>query len=219
MLGLGRPILTFAPTLWRMPASLSSADRLVLIGYRGTGKSTVAQHLAAALGWDWLDADHEVERKAGRSIAAIFAEQGEPEFRDLESQTLAKLLGKTKLVIAAGGGVVIRCENRKLLRRAGAVVWLQASPETIWQRIQSDVTTTARRPNLTGFGGLAEVQALLAQRTPWYAECATLAVDTDGKGLPEISREILAGLNWPFRDSLPPVIDGGLNLGSGAGPT
>ncbi|MFO0900924.1 MAG: shikimate kinase [Pirellulales bacterium] len=178
-----------------MSASAPLPERLVLIGYRGAGKTSVARQLALALGWDWVDADVEIELKAGRSIAAIFAEQGEPAFRDLESQTLAKLLGRTKLIVAAGGGAVVRCENRKLLRRGGPVVWLQASPETIWRRIQADASTAARRPNLTGFGGLAEVQTLLAQRTPWYAECASLTVDTEGKSVEQICQEILAGLS------------------------
>lgn len=178
-----------------MSAPSAHFERLVLIGYRGAGKTSVARQLALVLGWDWVDADVEIELKAGRSIASIFAEQGEPAFRDLESQTLAKLLGRSRLVIAAGGGAVVRCENRKLLRRSGPVVWLQASPETIWRRIQADATTAARRPNLTGFGGLAEVQTLLTQRTPWYAECASLAVDTEGKCVEQICQEILVGLN------------------------
>jgi shikimate kinase len=177
-----------------MSATSPPLERIVLIGYRGTGKTTVAKQLALALGWDWVDADVEIELKAGRSIAAIFAEQGEPAFRDLESQTLARLLGRSKLVIAAGGGAVVRCENRKLLKRSHSVVWLQAAAETIWQRIQGDATTAARRPNLTGLGGLPEVQTLLAQRTPWYAECASLAVDTDAKPIADICREIFFGL-------------------------
>jgi shikimate kinase len=177
-----------------MSAPSLSLERIVLIGYRGTGKTTVAKQLALALAWDWVDADVEIELKAGRTIAAIFAEQGEPAFRELESQTLARLLGRSKLVIAAGGGAVVRCENRKLLKRSQGVVWLQAAAETIWQRIQGDATTAARRPNLTGMGGLTEVQTLLAQRTPWYAECASLTVDTDGKSVAAICGEILTGL-------------------------
>ncbi len=80
---------------------------IVLIGYRGTGKTTVAQRLALRLGWDWVDADVEVELAAGKSIANIFADDGEPAFRDLESRQLLGLLEHPQTVIAAGGGVVM----------------------------------------------------------------------------------------------------------------
>src|SRR5688500_2590703 len=80
---------------------------LLLIGYRGTGKSTVARLVAERLNWPWLDADVELERRAGKSIAAIFAEDGEPAFRDLESQVLAELVQADRHVLALGGGVIL----------------------------------------------------------------------------------------------------------------
>src|SRR5690348_4499917 len=108
---------------------------IVLIGYRGTGKSTVARQLALALGWDWVDADVEIELRAGKSIAAIFADEGEEHFRDLESEVLADLVTKTNVIIAAGGGVVLRETNRQELRRCGHVICLKASPATIFKRV------------------------------------------------------------------------------------
>ena len=99
---------------------------LVLIGYRGTGKTTVAQQLARRLGWDWVDSDVEVELRAGTSIATIFAERGEPVFRDLETAVLKELVERERVVIAAGGGAVVRPENRLLLKKADLVVWLTA---------------------------------------------------------------------------------------------
>lgn len=168
-----------------------------LIGYRGTGKTSVAELLAARLGWAWLDADVELERQAGRTIAEIFAAEGEGAFRDLESQVLRELCQRDQIVLGVGGGGVLREENRAVLQASGRVVWLQASPEAIYQRIQQDPTTASRRPNLTSMGGLAEVERLLEVRTPIYRQAAHLAVDTEGKSPAEVADEILARLDLP----------------------
>src|SRR4051812_15747064 len=114
---------------------------LALIGYRGSGKSAVAQQVALRLGWDWGDADVEIELQAGKSIAAIFADDGEQTFRNLETEVLGNLLRRKRTVLALGGGVVLREGNRRMLRMAGdsgrgKIVWLKASPEALWQRIQ-----------------------------------------------------------------------------------
>jgi len=163
---------------------------LLLIGYRGTGKTTVARLLAERLGWQWLDADEELERRAGKTIAAIFADEGEPAFRDLESQVLADLVQRDRHVIALGGGVVQRPENRALIKQAGAVVWLTADPDTIQSRIAADATTSQRRPNLTTAGGLDEIRKLLTQREPFYRECASFSIDTSGQTPNELAAEI-----------------------------
>jgi shikimate kinase len=152
---------------------------LFLIGYRGSGKTTVAAALARRLAWPWLDADAELERRAGKSIKQIFADKGETAFRDLESDVLADLAARERHVIALGGGVVLRPENRKLLASRGKVVWLTAEPETLLARINADPTTGERRPNLTSQGGPAEIRSLLAERTPLYAACADLTIAGD----------------------------------------
>lgn len=179
-------------------ASRSSAApfNLVLIGYRGTGKSTIARLLALKLGWDWVDADVEIELRAGKSIATIFAEDGEPMFRMVESQVLADLVRRDKTVLAAGGGAVIKEANRQALAVAGRVIWLKAGVATILARVGADQTTAARRPNLTTAGGEAEVVKLLAQREPLYRQCAHLEVDTEGKTPALIVAEILDHLDW-----------------------
>lgn len=150
-----------------------------LIGYRGTGKTTVARPLAARLGWTAIDADVELERRAGRSIREIFATDGEPEFRRLERETICDLLRQERLVIAAGGGAILNPLTRADFKAAGAVVWLKACVDTIEQRLHGDATTRERRPNLTASGGRAEIEQMLAFREPLYRECASLIVETD----------------------------------------
>jgi shikimate kinase len=174
-----------------------SVRPLFLVGNRGTGKTTVAQALAGLLGWPWLDADVLLEERAGRSVRRIFAEDGEKAFRDLESALLVELCGHSQHVIAVGGGVVLRPENRQWLKKSGTVVWLTGDAATLWQRIQADPSTNERRPDLT-VGGLAEVEALVQARAPLYAECAGLVVDTVGRSGPEVAKMV--------HDSLPTTI-------------
>lgn len=165
-----------------------------LIGYRGTGKTTVARELAARLGCDWIDADDVIEEQAGKTIAGIFADEGEAVFRDWESRVVGELSRKRRTVAALGGGVVLRDENRRLISKAGPVVWLTAGVDTILERLASDPATSSRRPNLTKMGEREEIEAVLAARTPLYRECATLIVDTEGKSAAEVADEIAANL-------------------------
>jgi shikimate kinase len=177
---------------------MPTPENLVLIGYRGTGKTTVAQQLALRLGWDWCDSDVEVELRAGKSIAAQFADEGEPAFRDREAQVIAALVTRDRTVIAAGGGVVLRPDNRRALEQAGAVVWLTAEIETIAARIAADVSTAARRPNLLT-GGEQEIRQLLAERMPLYDQAATIRVATDGRAPGDIAGEIIDRLQLVAR--------------------
>jgi len=167
---------------------------LTLIGYRATGKTTLARLLAERLGWNWIDADVEIERRAGKSIARIFAEDGEPAFRDLEAQVIADLCRRTRLVLAAGGGAPMRPESRRAMRQGGKVVWLMARPETILQRMSADATTADRRPSLTGKSPLKEIVDLLRRREPIYQESADLRIDTEAKTAAQVAAEILAQL-------------------------
>jgi len=169
-------------------------ERLFLIGYRGTGKSTVGQLLAAALEWDFVDADMVVEQTARMTIADLFATEGEQSFRDRESAVLVSL--PSRLVLATGGGVVLRLDNRLLLQSSGYVAWLTASPETIWRRLQADPTTTTRRPALTT-GGFAEVVNLLAVREPLYREVADGEFPTEGRSPEQVAAAILEEYRRP----------------------
>jgi shikimate kinase len=164
-------------------------QHLFLIGYRGSGKSSAAAAVAARLGRPFLDADAVLEADAGRSIRDIFAGEGEAGFRDREAAILRKLAAGGEAVIATGGGVILRAENRELLRASGFVVWLTAPAELLWDRISFDPTTAARRPNLAG-GGLDEVKALLAVREPLYAATAHAVVDA-ARSPEEVAGDIL----------------------------
>lgn len=165
---------------------------ITLIGYRGCGKSTVAALLADRTGLPWLDADAELERRVGSSIADLIRGRGEPAFRDEESRVLADVLVGEPCILATGGGVVLRPDNRGLLRRLGRpVVWLTAPVAVVRQRLAADPSTGSRRPGLTGADPLAEVADALAAREPLYRECADAVFDTAADSPAEVAAKIL----------------------------
>jgi shikimate kinase len=161
---------------------------LVLIGYRGTGKSTVARLLAERLEWPWYDADVEIESRAGKSIAQIFADDGEGAFRDWESRVVADLATRANTILALGGGAILRPENRAAILRQGRVCYLARNP---WRRIEQDQSTAGRRPNLTAAGGITEIIATLDARRNVYRQCAHHEVDTQGRTPAEVADAIL----------------------------
>src|SRR5678815_5101650 len=116
----------------RRPEHVASHERIFLIGYRGTGKTTVGRLLATELGWDFADCDDAVEASAGQSVAEIFADEGEEGFRAREAEALLELCGRARIVLATGGGAVLSSTNRELLRAGGFAIWLTAHPQTIW---------------------------------------------------------------------------------------
>jgi shikimate kinase len=162
--------------------------RITLIGYRGTGKSTVAALLGDILGCGWCDADIVLEQQLGCSIASLVRERGEPVFRDEEAVVLAALVRSFPGVLSTGGGAVLRADNREALRKLGRpIVWLTAPADVVRQRLAADPTTAERRPALavspaggatTSGDPLAEVTAALADREPLYRACADFQVDT-----------------------------------------
>lgn len=175
-------------------AKPQAPTRILLIGYRGCGKTTVGRLLAQRLGWESIDSDDAVEAQAGKAIAAIFADEGEPAFRDLEERVVADLAGRERAVVSLGGGAVLREATRERLAAAGPVVWLTAPAEVLAQRIAADASSGDRRPSLTGLSGLEEVERVLAEREPIYQECATVAVEADGRTPKAIAEEIAAWL-------------------------
>lgn len=169
---------------------LAGPMNLYLIGYRGSGKTTVAAELSSLLSLPWVDADQKLVETAGKTIAQIFAEIGEPGFRDLESQTLKSLASKGKQIVALGGGVILRPENREFLKQTGKTVWLTAPPEVLAERIRQDAATKANRPSLTSQGVLGEIQTVLQQRLPLYKETADLSIAVDQYSPLEVARQI-----------------------------
>ena len=167
---------------------------ITLIGYRATGKTTLARMLAERLGWDWIDADVEIERRASKTIAEIFAEDGEPVFRDLEADIILELCGQEKLVLAAGGGAPLRPQSRRAMRQSGKVVWLQARSETVLARMTGDATTAMRRPELTNKSALEEIVHLMEERESIYRETADIEVDTEAKTPRQLTDEIIQRL-------------------------
>jgi shikimate kinase len=166
---------------------------LALVGYRGTGKSTVGGIVADRLNRVFLDADLEIEARAGQSISSIFAESGEDAFRAWEERTLSELTrGYPDAVLATGGGCVLLPSNRRRLTDFGLVVWLQAEPAELARRLQADLDAGWHRPSLTPAGTMAEIAEVLAARQALYAEVADAAIDTFGKTPGEVAELILS---------------------------
>ncbi len=148
---------------------------LVLVGYRGTGKSTVGLRLAERLSWQRVSLDEELVRREGRSIPALVEAVGWDGFRERESALVLEVSGRSGWVLDCGGGVVEREGNFEPLRSCGQVVWLRAEPATIIRRIGGD----ANRPSLTGKSITDEVVEVLARRSPLYQRLSHFALDTD----------------------------------------
>lgn len=151
---------------------------IILIGFRGTGKTTIGRILAQRLRREFVDADEYLERKTGKLIKDIFAEGGEVLFRDIEMQVIAELCLLDDRVIATGGGAVLREENIRRLRKNGILIYLNADADTVYKRIREDKLAAQRRPNLTDRGRYQEVEYLLEYRRPLYDKAADFVLDT-----------------------------------------
>ncbi len=148
---------------------------IVLIGYRGTGKSTIAEILGEKLSMRVIGMDAEIERRAGKPIPEIVEEYGWDHFRDIESQVAADLGSDDELVIDAGGGVIVRPQNIESLKKNGIIFWLVADEETIVERIKDGT----QRPSLSGSKTFVEeVAEILAERQPKYKAAANHTIDT-----------------------------------------
>ncbi len=170
-------------------------DNIVLIGYRGAGKTTVGRALAARLGWPFADTDALIEAEAGRSIADLFAAEGQAGFRRREREAIARVTAAVGQVIAVGGGAVTDPANLERLRSAGTVVWLTARAEVLWRRIRFDANTHRTRPGLTDEGGLQEVRTVLAHREAAYRAVAHLVLDTEERDVSTLATAILAAID------------------------
>ena len=164
-----------------------NADKLYLVGFMGAGKTTVARALGRRLGWRVEDIDERIEARERRSVAAIFAQQGEPYFRQQERQVLGELLPDRQVIVATGGGTFAEPDNRGLMLADGAVVWLDVPLPRIMERVPAD----GRRPLAAD---RAQMEQLYARRRLAYAE-AHLRVD-GGRPVPEVVEQLLEWIGY-----------------------
>ncbi len=166
-------------------------DHLLLVGMMGAGKSTVGGILARRMTRPHVDIDREIERDALRPVAEIFASEGEPAFRELETAKLRSVLSSpVPAVVSVGGGAVIDAANRALMRESAAVVWLRARPDALWGR----VAESASRPLLGAPESVARrtmLEELNDERRPLYEEVAAFVVDTDDLDPEQVAAEVL----------------------------
>ena len=161
---------------------------IVLIGYRGTGKSTVGKLLAMRLGRQFVSTDEEIIKRAKRTIPEIVAQEGWEYFRDLESEVCREFAGRDRLVIDTGGGAILRTQNVEALKKSGTLFWLTASVKTITKRIGRD----NQRPSLTGSKSFVdEIQDVLRERTPKYQAASDHVITTDDRSIKQLVEIIL----------------------------
>ncbi len=182
------------------PDNNSGADNLVLVGFMGAGKSSIARELSCLTGRRSVDTDYLVTRAEGVTIPAIFARHGEKYFRERESEALRSLQTSRRLIIATGGGIVLREENVGLLRSLGCVIWLRADEDVLFERVQRN----PKRPLLQTADPRATLTELLQRRDPHYAACAHLTVDTTQHSHAEVAEKVLVQA-CRFFASLQPV--------------
>ena len=156
----------------------------------GAGKTTIGRMLAKQLGLDFYDSDHEIERRTGADIPLIFEFEGEEGFRKREKTVIRDLTSLSDIVMAAGGGAILKKANRKALSENGFVIYLKASPARLFKRTRKDTA----RPLLQTDDPLSRIQCLLHEREPLYREIADLIIDTDGITVKQIIREITGHL-------------------------
>lgn len=162
---------------------------VILTGFMGTGKSSVGRLLACRLGYAFRDVDALIVEQEGKSINDIFSEKGELYFREVESTVLMRVLQDSSQVISTGGGAVISDDNRKAMKRCGVVVNLVATAEAILHRLRGD----GERPLLREEKSLQRIETMLAQREGYYCD-ADIRIDTNGKNVEDVAREILTFL-------------------------
>ena len=167
---------------------------LFLVGLPGAGKSTLGRQLARRLAKTFVDADAELERKLGVTIPTIFEIEGEASFRDREEAVLAELTTLSNIVLATGGGAVLRPANRERLRTNGTVIYLHAMPETLRERTRR----SRHRPLLNAADPLARLAELYAQRDPLYRDVATTVIESSRDEIARFSRELEAVLPDPL---------------------
>jgi shikimate kinase len=165
---------------------------LVLIGYRGSGKSTVGRRLAVRLKMKFVDTDNLIEERQGIPIADIVKSRGWGHFRKLEASMIKEISNGDHLIIAPGGGAVLDADNVSVLRKNGVIIWLKADKQTLLKRMNQDPGTNARRPTLTGRGTLEELQEVMSLREPFYEKTSQIQIDTSTLDVEAVVERVLA---------------------------
>lgn len=160
---------------------------IFLVGFMGSGKTTVANYLKEIYHMDMVEMDSVISEQEGMSISDIFALHGEEYFRGLETRLLEEIQKKRGVVVSCGGGVPMRAINVTVMERSGRIIFLQASPETIYNRVKD----SHDRPLLEGNKNVAYISELLEKRKEKYETAADISIETDGKDVSEIGGEIM----------------------------
>ena len=178
--------------------SPSPPKNIVLIGFMGSGKSSIARELSGALGYPMIDTDALIVERAGKPIRDIFAQEGEDAFREMESTVLRELEESLPPhhIIATGGGIIGRSANREILRRMGFVVWLVVSAEEIIKRTEN----SRERPLLNNDNQMETINRLLDERRELYRATAHQEIETDELTFPEITTGILESARYFFSE-------------------
>lgn len=162
-------------------------DNLILIGFMGSGKTSVGIRLSYRLKWTMIDTDKWIEQKQKMTVTDIFATKGEKAFREMETDCLKELLHTShRQIISVGGGLPMKKDNPPLLKSLGRVFYLKATPETIYERVKSDTS----RPLLQVENPKERIRALLQQRSPVYEACADAVIEVSDKSFEEIIEQI-----------------------------
>ena len=167
---------------------------IVLIGYRGTGKTSVGAALSEKLGKAFCDVDEYIEEKVKRPISEMVAREGWAFFRAREKEAIREVSSRKNCVIAAGGGAILDAENVESLKKNGVAVLLEASIQTIHERMRTDKKTGQQRPSLTGKDPYREIEEVLEFRRPFYQEAMDFSVDTTSKSIEQVVDEIVERL-------------------------
>ncbi len=164
------------------------SDKIILIGFMGSGKSSVGKELSKRLGIKLLDSDDCIEKQKQKSINDIFRDEGEESFRAMESEFLKEMaLSEEGFILSTGGGMPCFNDNAKMIKKTGVSVYLMASPDSILKRLKNDTS----RPLLKEGNKLEKIKFLLSDREDYYKKAADIIIKTDGKSVEEITDEIL----------------------------
>lgn len=171
---------------------------IFFIGFMGSGKTTVSAAFGKTYGKQVLELDDEIVARDGRSVRVIFEESGEEYFRDWESRMLREITDGSDTIVSCGGGIVIREQNIRTMKENGFIVLLKASPETTFERVKNEKT----RPILNGHMNVEYIEQLMNKRAHAYQEAADVVVETDGKSVGQVVRDVYESIHRAGQSSI-----------------